>query len=353
MDVEREMSTAPSSPPPGDSTMAGSFAADGVADGNTGPTPPPHRTPPPSSSPLRSTVDAEACKAAGNKFFKQRDYIKAVQEYSKAIDADPQNATYLSNRSAAWMSANRYLEALEDARDADAIEPGNPRVQLRLGRIYTALGRPQEAVETYSAMTPPASAKDQAPAVLMQQHINEAEKALQEGTTGSMILHGLDQAEKGLGLGVDKPRKWKLLRGEAYLRLGNQHALGEAQNLAMSMLRINNQDPDALVLRGRALYANGDNDKAIQHFRQALSGDPDFKDAVKYLRMVQKLDRMKEEGNAAFKSGRNEEAIKTYTAALEVDPNNKGTNSKLLHNRALASIKVCQSSYLLNSDRPN
>ena len=41
------------------------------------PTPPPHR------SPIKPPVDAEACKAAGNKFFKARDYSRAVTEYTK------------------------------------------------------------------------------------------------------------------------------------------------------------------------------------------------------------------------------------------------------------------------------
>ena len=129
------------------------------------------------------------------------------------------------------------------------------------------------------------------------------------------------------------------MRGEAYLKMGNVNALGEAQNVAMSLLRSNNQDPDALVLRGRALYAQGDNDKALQHFRQALSCDPDFKDALKYLRMVQKLSRMKEEGNDHFKRGRYQEAIDVYSQALEVDPMNKGTNSKIFLNRALCNLK--------------
>src|SRR5207248_2799418 len=43
-------------------------------------------------------VDAEACKAAGNTYFKQKNYAKAIEEYSKAISAGPQNATYLANR---------------------------------------------------------------------------------------------------------------------------------------------------------------------------------------------------------------------------------------------------------------
>jgi DnaJ family protein C protein 7 len=111
----------------------------------------------------------------------------------------------------------------------------------------------------------------------------------------------------------------------------------------MSLLRRNNNDPEALVLRGRALYGQGDNEKALQHFRQALNCDPDFKDAVKCLRMVQKLDRMKEEGNAAFKAGKYGRAVELYGEALEVDPLNKGTNSKILQNRAMASIKVLPS----------
>lgn len=238
------------------------------------------------------------------------------------------------------ISANRYNDSLEDAKLANELEPNNSKILHRLARIYTNLGRPSEALDIYSQIQPPVSAKDKAPAVLMQTHIKQAEDALREGTTGSMALHALDQADKGLGTGVDRPRKWKLMRGEGYLKMGNVNALGDAQNVAMSLLRNNNQDPEALVLRGRALYAQGDNEKAIQHFRQALNCDPDFKAAVKYLRMVQKLDRMKEEGNKAFKGGRYQEALDMYSQALEVDPLNKGTNSKILQNRAMASIRV-------------
>lgn len=240
------------------------------------------------------------------------------------------------------MSANRFEEALEDTKTADEVEPLNPKVLLRMARIYTSLGRPSEAVDALNKLSSvhTVSSQDRSPAVLMQKHVKQAEDAIREGTTGSMAIHALDQAERGLGVGVQRPRKWQLMRGEAYLKMGNVNALGEAQNVAMSLLRRNGQDPEALVLRGRALYGQGDNDKALQHFRQALSCDPDFKDGVKYLRMVQKLDRMKEEGNAAFKGGRHKQAVDVYSQALDVDPNNKGTNSKILQNRAMASIKV-------------
>jgi DnaJ family protein C protein 7 len=378
MDVEQEELGSPSSSGspalgPGAFTIPNGLNHTKKEDANeeSSPVPPPHRAPvaapiehpPPPSKP---TIDAEACKNAGNRFFRAGDFDKAIREYSKgkvipsisaersttwrffantssAIEADPQSPTYLSNRSAALISANRYHEALEDAKMADELDPGNSKILLRLARIYTNLGRPSEALDIYNQIHPPISAKDKSPAVFMQTHIKQARDALREGTTGSLAIHALDQAGLGLGKGVEPPREWKLLRGEAYLKMGNANALGDAQNVALSLLRNNSQDPEALVLRGRALYAQGDNEKALQHFRQALNCDPDFKDGVKYLRMVQKLDRMKEEGNASFKVGRYKEAVDVYGAALEVDPLNKGTNSKILRNRAMALIKVTES----------
>ncbi|KAI4736649.1 TPR-like protein [Aureobasidium sp. EXF-12298] len=316
----------------------GNGAADTpTQNGDNAPTPPPHKTP--TTSPP-STEDAEAFKAAGNKYFKAGDYTKAIAEYTKAVEADPKSSTYRSNRAAAYMSAGKYLQALDDCKEADELDPNNAKILHRMARIYTSLGRPKEALDTYDRIDPPASQKDRQPAVTMNRHLSEAEEQIRDSTSGSMAIFALDQAEKGLGSTVTRPRKWALLRGEAYLKMGNVNALGDAQNIAMSLLRNNSADPEALVLRGRALYAQGENDKALQHFRQAISCDPDFKDAVKYLRMVQKLDRTKEEGNSYFKSGKYEQAVETYTSALEIDPQNRGTNSKILQNRALCYTKL-------------
>ena len=211
-----------------------------------------------------------------------------------------------------------------------------------MARIYVLLGRPSEALDVldHIATFQTVTLAERAGATEMQTHIKQAEEALRRGTTGSMVIHALDKVERALGSGVEKPRKWQLMRGEAYLKMGNVNSLGDAQGVAMSLLRKNSKDPEALVLRGRALYAQGENEKALQHFREALNCDPDYKDGVKYLRLVQKLERMKEEGNTAFKTGKYKQAVELYGQALAVDPNNKGINSKLHQNRAMASIKV-------------
>ncbi|KAL8768789.1 MAG: hypothetical protein Q9209_005078 [Squamulea sp. 1 TL-2023] len=345
VDQDGDASSASSSPPPIDPTSysdTNGSMNDADMEGPASPVPPPHRFKPTTSPPAKPALDPEECKALGNRYFKNQDYFKAIAEYTKALSVEPQSVTYLSNRAAAFMSANRFEEALADSKRAQELEPQNAKVLHRLARIYVSLGRPSEAVDvldhiaSFQTVTP----SEKAAATSMQSHVKQAEEALRRGTTGSMVIHALDQAERGLGIGVEKPRKWQLMRGEAYLKMGNVNSLGDAQGVAMSLLRKNNKDPEALVLRGRALYAQGENEKALQHFREALNCDPDYKDGVKYLRLVQKLERMKEEGNTAFKTGKYRQAVELYGQALEVDPNNKGINSKLYQNRAMASIKL-------------
>lgn len=53
------------------------------ANGDASPVPPPHGSNPATSPPPKPSIDPEACKALGNKYFKAKDYSKAVQEYSK------------------------------------------------------------------------------------------------------------------------------------------------------------------------------------------------------------------------------------------------------------------------------
>lgn len=240
------------------------------------------------------------------------------------------------------MSDGQYATALEDCSRAADLDPQNPKILLRLARIYTGLGRPEEAMTTFGRITPAPSAKDMAPTKEMLHHINSAKSMLEKGLGVSMAIHSIDQAERGLAPGVSKPRKWQLMRGEAHLIVGRENSLGEAQGIAMTLLRNNSQDPEALVLRGRVLYGQGENAKAMQSFRMALNCDPDYREAVKWLRIVQKLDRMKEEGNVEFKAGRFANAIEKYTAALEVDPLNHSINAKLLQNRAQCKIKLKQ-----------
>ena len=77
-----EMTPAPEDPAV--NGVNGEQESDKEYEDEEGPVPPPHRTPTsPSPPPEVPKVDAEACKAAGNKCYKAGQYERAIEEYSK------------------------------------------------------------------------------------------------------------------------------------------------------------------------------------------------------------------------------------------------------------------------------
>ena len=136
---------------------------------------------------------------------------------------------------------------------------------------------------------------------------------------------------------------------------------------------------DALAVRGEALYHMGNHPQATAHLNRAIRFDPDHQRARelikvtpllipplplilslfihyyyyyyyynlvitiinKYnIKIVRQLEKFKEEGNAQFNNGMFEEAIESYSSALQVDPLNTLFNSTLYCNRAAAYMKV-------------
>lgn len=86
-----ETTPAPETPTPGAFPQTNGTTTNGTGkhdEEESGPAPPPHKT---AASPVAETpvsaeekaAEAEAYKAAGNKFYKAKQYEKAIQEYSK------------------------------------------------------------------------------------------------------------------------------------------------------------------------------------------------------------------------------------------------------------------------------
>ena len=88
MDVDQDgdASSASSSPPPTDPTSfsdANGSINDAEPEDPTSPVPPPHRFKPTTSPPAKPALDPEECKALGNKYYKNSDFVRAIAEYTK------------------------------------------------------------------------------------------------------------------------------------------------------------------------------------------------------------------------------------------------------------------------------
>lgn len=93
--------------------------------------------------------EADQFKAAGNKALQSGNITEAIENYTKAIDADGTNHVYYSNRSAAYLKKGDGNNALEDAMSTIAINPDFSKGYSRKGAALHSLKRYNDAIAAY------------------------------------------------------------------------------------------------------------------------------------------------------------------------------------------------------------
>lgn len=93
--------------------------------------------------------EGETLKSRGNAAMAAKDYAKAIDLYTQALDLHPRNAVFLSNRAAAHSAAKDHASARADAEAAVAIDPTYTKAWSRLGLARFALGDPRGSMEAY------------------------------------------------------------------------------------------------------------------------------------------------------------------------------------------------------------
>ena len=78
-------------------------------------------------------ANADKLKQKGNSLMSGRNYDEAIETYTKAIELDPTNPVYYSNRAAAHSSKGDHLSATGDAEKAIEVDPAYVKAYHRLG----------------------------------------------------------------------------------------------------------------------------------------------------------------------------------------------------------------------------
>lgn len=214
-----------------------------------------------------SKAAAQSKKNEGNTFFKNKQFEQAIQKYTEAIELDPNDVTFYSNRSACYAALGKWQEAAEDGRQCIITDKSFVKGYFRSALALQNLGNLEGALDSIKrglgVDSQNADLKKMSREIEEQQRLKKVEGYI---TSSEMQLKE-----------NDIPAAFRSV--EAGLRLDP-----------------NNRELNKLMERVRPLYERAE--------KQRLANlDP--------------KERIKEEGDALFKAAKFEEAIRAYTRCLD------------------------------------
>ena len=120
-----------------------------------------------------NTIDSIKTKA--NEIFKQKKYEKAIEEYTKILEFDPNNKKFnsliLANRALCYQKLNKNVEALRDSNQSIKLNPFYARGYIKRGNVYMELKMFDDARADFQ------KAKDLDPNVAgVEGYLNDANK---------------------------------------------------------------------------------------------------------------------------------------------------------------------------------
>jgi stress-induced-phosphoprotein 1 len=88
-------------------------------------------------------------KELGNEHFKNKNFDKAIEAYTEAINENPSDHTIYGNRSASFHNLKKYQEALADGEKCIQIKPDWGKGFQRKAMALQGLGKLEDSMEAY------------------------------------------------------------------------------------------------------------------------------------------------------------------------------------------------------------
>ncbi|RDX66642.1 Hsp70-Hsp90 organizing protein 1, partial [Mucuna pruriens] len=242
---------------------------------------------------------AQKEKEAGNAAYKKKDFETAIQHYTKALELDDDDISYLTNRAAVYLEMGKFEECIKDCEKA--VERGR-ELRSDFKMIARALTRKGTALVKMAKCS-----KDFAPAIetfqkALTEHrnpdtlkkLNEAEKAKKELEQQEYFDPKLADEEREKGNELFKQQKYP-----------------EAMKHYTEAIKRNPNDSRAYSNRAACYTKLGALPEGLKDAEKCIELDPTFSKG--YTR----------KGAVQFFMKEYDKALETYMEGLKHDPNNQ------------------------------
>ncbi|CAM8877582.1 unnamed protein product [Rhodiola kirilowii] len=243
-------------------------------------------------------VQAQKEKEAGNAAYKKKDFETAIQHYTKAMELDDEDISYITNRAAVYLEMGRYEDCIKDCDRA--VERGRElradfkmvaKALTRKGTAFVKMAKCSKDYEPAIEAFQKALTEHRNPDTLKK--LNEAEKAKKD----------LEQQEYYDPKISDEERE----KGNEYFK---QQKYPEAIKHYTESLRRNPKEPKTYSNRAACYTKLGAMPEALKDAEKCIELDPTFSKG--YTR----------KGAVQFFMKEYDKALETYQEGLKHDPKN-------------------------------
>ncbi|KAJ3343379.1 TOM (translocase of outer membrane) complex component [Gonapodya sp. JEL0774] len=102
-------------------------------------------------TPAEKADRSKAAKNRGNKLYEQKRYKEAVEAYTEAIEYNPDDSVFYSNRAACFMNLSKLDECIQDCTAALRLNPSYVKSLYRRGTAYERKNELYQSLVDYTA----------------------------------------------------------------------------------------------------------------------------------------------------------------------------------------------------------
>jgi len=241
-----------------------------------------------------SNQAAENWKNQGNQAFQKGQNTEAVKCYSKAVEIDPNNHVYYTNRATAYAGMEEWEKCLSDSNKAISLKTDWVKGYFRKGQALVGLKRYDEGIVAYrkavelDPKNEDITGRLKEAEQLFKKHkpkvnadgtpLSASQRAKEDGNEFfrlGKIQQAIDAYAKALGLCTDKEAHVKAdifcNRAACYVQLYEPHKVINDCNECLNLVPMNVK---ALLRRGLAYESLDKMRLSLDDFRKVMSIDP-------------------------------------------------------------------------------